>query len=76
MPRVTQRWCPPEQRKRPIDLVLLSIGGNDVGFGALVAYSMTESASDIAPIAGAGRQRDPLSAAGRRASISACSTSA
>jgi hypothetical protein len=49
---VTQRWCPPSQRKRPIDLVLMSIGGNDVGFGALVLYSMTESASDVAPIVG------------------------
>jgi len=49
---VNQRWCPPTQRKRPIDLVLMSIGGNDVGFGALVLYSMTQSASDIAPIAG------------------------
>jgi hypothetical protein len=48
---VSQHWCPPAQRKRPIDLVLLSIGGNDVGFGALVLYSMTESAADIAPIA-------------------------
>jgi hypothetical protein len=48
---VSQKWCPPGQRKRPIDLVLLSIGGNDVGFGALVAYSITESASDLAPIA-------------------------
>jgi hypothetical protein len=49
---VDQRWCPPEQRKRPIDLVLMSIGGNDVGFGGLAAYSMTESASDLAPVAG------------------------
>jgi len=47
---VDQRWCPPEQRKRPIDIVLLSIGGNDVGFGGLAAYSMTESASDLAPV--------------------------
>jgi len=31
--------------------VLMSVGGNDVGFGALAAYAMTESASDIAPIA-------------------------
>jgi hypothetical protein len=45
-------WCPPQSRKRPIDVVLLSIGGNDVGFGALAAYALTESASDIAPIAG------------------------
>ncbi len=49
--RVTMNWCPPGQRKRPIDLVLMSVGGNDVGFGGLVAYAMTESASDFAPIA-------------------------
>jgi hypothetical protein len=48
----TKQWCAPENRKRPIDMVLLSIGGNDVGFGGLVAYAMTESASDIAPIVG------------------------
>lgn len=50
--RVTKTWCPPHARKRPIDLVLLSIGGNDVGFGALALYGVTESASDLAPIAG------------------------
>ena len=49
--RVTMNWCPPGQRKRPIDLVLMSVGGNDVGFGGLVAYAMTESAADFAPIA-------------------------
>ena len=49
--RITMNWCPPNQRKRPIDVVLMSIGGNDVGFGGLVAYAMTESASDFAPIA-------------------------
>jgi hypothetical protein len=49
---VTKQWCPPESRKRPVDALLLSIGGNDVGFSALVAYAMTESAADIAPIAG------------------------
>src|SRR5215475_2858924 len=48
----TKRWCPPENRKRPIDVVLLSVGGNDVGFGPLVAYAMTETASDLAPIVG------------------------
>jgi lysophospholipase L1-like esterase len=48
----TKQWCPPQSRKRPIDVVLLSVGGNDVGFGALVAYAMTDSASDIAPIVG------------------------
>lgn len=52
MRKVAQRWCAPQQRKRPIDVVLLSIGGNDVGFGALAAYAMTESAADLAPIAG------------------------
>jgi hypothetical protein len=49
--RITMNWCPPGQRKRPVDMVLMSVGGNDVGFGGLVAYSMTESASDFAPIA-------------------------
>jgi hypothetical protein len=48
----TKRWCPVESRKRPIDVVLLSVGGNDIGFGGLVAYAMTDSASDIAPIVG------------------------
>jgi len=48
----TKQWCPPESRKRPVDVVLLSVGGNDVGFSALVAYAMTESAGDLAPIAG------------------------
>src|SRR5215467_1856727 len=48
----TKHWCPPESRKRPVDVLLLSIGGNDVGFAALVAYAMTEHASDLAPIAG------------------------
>jgi hypothetical protein len=49
--RVAKSWCPPAARKRPIDVVLLSIGGNDVGFGGLVAYSMTEGASDFVPAA-------------------------
>jgi hypothetical protein len=48
----TKQWCPPANRKRPIDVVLLSVAGNDVGFGPLVAYAMTESASDLAPIVG------------------------
>ena len=34
MQSVVKTWCPPPLRKRAIDLVLLSIGGNDVGFGA------------------------------------------
>jgi hypothetical protein len=49
---VTKSWCAPGDRKRPIDTVLLSIGGNDVGFSALMLYAMTESAGDLAPIAG------------------------
>ena len=48
---VTKQWCPAANRKRPIDLVLLSIGGNDIGFGALAVYAVTESARDLAPIA-------------------------
>jgi hypothetical protein len=48
----TKRWCPAANRKRPIDLVLMSIGGNDVGFSALAMYAVTNSADDIAPIAG------------------------
>ena len=52
MQSVVKTWCPPPLRKRAIDLVLLSIGGNDVGFGALAAYSLTESITDLAPIAG------------------------
>lgn len=50
--RISKSWCPPQQRKRPIDVVLMSIGGNDVGFGPLAAYALTDSASDLAPIAG------------------------
>jgi hypothetical protein len=48
---VSKQWCPPESRKRPIDLVLLSIGGNDIGFGALALYATIENARDLAPIA-------------------------
>jgi hypothetical protein len=48
---VVKSWCKPEDRKRPVDMVLLSIGGNDVGFSALAAYAITENTSDLAPIA-------------------------
>ncbi len=51
MRQISMRWCPPQLRKRPINLVLMSIGGNDVGFGPLAAYAMTKSAGDLAPIA-------------------------
>jgi hypothetical protein len=50
--QIAKSWCPPQLRKRSIDMVLLSIGGNDVGFGALAAFSLTEQLSDLAPIAG------------------------
>ena len=48
---VAMRWCPPGQRKRGIDVVLLSIGGNDVGFSALAYYTISDDASAVAPIA-------------------------
>src|SRR5262249_10752206 len=41
--RIIKPWCPPQSRKRRIDVVLMSIGGNDVGFSALAAYSLTEN---------------------------------
>ena len=49
--RINKMWCPPQLRKRPIDLVMMSIGGNDVGFGSLAAYAISDSAADFAPIA-------------------------
>ena len=49
--QVSKQWCPPAQRKRAIDFVLLSIGGNDVGFSAIALNAMTESAGDLAPVA-------------------------
>src|ERR1700720_4407407 len=44
-------WCPPQLRKRAVDIVLLSIGGNDVGFSALATFALTENLGDLAPIA-------------------------
>src|SRR5262249_53560822 len=49
--RIMKPWCPPQSRKRAIDVVLMSIGGNDVGFSALAAYSLTENMADLSPIA-------------------------
>jgi hypothetical protein len=43
------RGCPRNQLKRQIDLVLLSFGGNDVGFSALVGYSIIDRAGKVAP---------------------------
>ncbi|ALK10174.1 hypothetical protein [Blastochloris viridis] len=48
---VTMRWCPRTAMRRPIDLVLLSIGGDDVGLSSLALYAVTDSAADVAPIA-------------------------
>ncbi|MCC6777259.1 MAG: hypothetical protein IT537_11615 [Hyphomicrobiales bacterium] len=49
--QIAKSWCPPQARKRSVDVVLMSIGGNDVGFGALAAYALTENVADLAPIA-------------------------
>jgi hypothetical protein len=49
--RISKNWCPPQLRKRAIDVVLMSIGGNDVGFSALAAFALTENLGDLAPIA-------------------------
>src|SRR5262249_6635068 len=49
---INKRWCAPANRKRPIDLVLLSIGGNDVGFAALAMYAITCSGGDLGRTAG------------------------
>ena len=76
MQTITKRWCAAAQRKRPIDLVLLSIGGNDVGFGALAVYSITDSANDIAPIADLIGQPDPLRPAHVARLSRRCSTNA
>jgi hypothetical protein len=43
--------CPP-RRARKIDLVLLSVGGNDVGFAKLLAYAILK---DKTPLRGFGR---------------------
>jgi hypothetical protein len=48
---IRMKWCPRNSRKRAIDLVLLSVGGNDVGFSALAAYTFLDRAGDIAAIA-------------------------
>lgn len=42
--------CAGNKRKREIDLVLLSVGGNDIGFAALVGYTILESTASIAKI--------------------------
>src|SRR5262249_50441538 len=49
--RIIKPGGPPQSRKRAIDVVLMSVGGNDVGFSALAAYSLTENMADLAPIA-------------------------
>src|SRR4030095_12210639 len=39
--QVSKQWCPPAQRKRAIDFVLLSIGGHDVGVRGLALNALT-----------------------------------
>ena len=65
--RYHQGVVPATARKRPIDVVLMSIGGNDVGFGALAAYSLTENVADLA--------RSPAWSAARSASARRCRAS-
>lgn len=43
--------CAGGKRKRDVDLIMLSLGGNDIGFSSLVGYSIIDSTYDIAPIA-------------------------
>src|SRR5262249_14279407 len=47
--RIMKTWCPPQSRKRAIDVVLMSIGGNDVGFSALAASFLTPNMAHLAP---------------------------
>lgn len=42
--------CENGKLKRPIDLVLMTFGGNDIGFSALVGYSIMKQTGSIAPI--------------------------
>src|SRR5262249_57915033 len=58
--RIAKTWCPPQSRKRAIDMVLMSIGGNDVGFRALAAYSLTQKIADLSPIASFTRRPSPF----------------
>ena len=74
--RVTMNWCPPNQRKRPIDVVLMSIGGNDVGFGGLVAYAHDRERGRLRADRGLDRLVDPLQPAGVARLSRTCSTSA
>lgn len=43
--------CTDEKTRRPIDLMLLSIGGNDVGFAPLVSYATVDSNSGAGKLA-------------------------
>ena len=45
---VVLRKCPSEHA-RPIDLVFLSVGGNDIGFARLVANAVLQRRDDVAP---------------------------
>src|SRR5262249_59335165 len=48
---IIKSWCPPQSRKRKIDVVLMSIGGNDEGFSPLAAYSFAADIAHLSPIA-------------------------
>ncbi len=48
---VRMHWCPKERRKRDVDLLMLSLGGNDIGFSALAAYTILDNVGDIGRIA-------------------------
>ena len=43
--------CPPE-KSRPIDLLMLSVGGNDIGFSSLVANAVLASGSTLRKLGG------------------------
>ncbi|HEY8442000.1 MAG TPA: hypothetical protein VIK79_11205 [Xanthobacteraceae bacterium] len=73
--KIVKTWCPPQLRKRPIDLVLLSIGGDDVGFCALAAFPSPNSFPISRPSPGFLGPRC-ISGHRSRASISVCSTGA
>ncbi len=45
------KGCKDGKLKRDIDALMLSIGGNDIGFAALVGHSIMDSSGDLADVA-------------------------
>jgi hypothetical protein len=45
------RTCATGDFKRPIDAILMTFGGNDVGFSSLVGYTIINQSKDIARVA-------------------------